>query len=460
MYIRQFYTPALQQASYYLESNGEAAVIDPLRDAATYLQFAQERGASIRYIFETHYHSDFVSGHPELARATGAPVVFGPGGLSGHIAQPGERFLLGALTVEALHTPGHTPESLCLLLRDENDNPCCLFSGDTLLTDDAGRPDPAQCDEQGAAALAAQLYGSMQQLLALPDRVIVYPAHGRPCESEAELRSTVGSVRTSAPALQQEGTEEFIRFVLKNNPPVPGYFQRNAARNKTGSSILAGVLEQGLIPLDVSAFKAALAGEGSLVLDTRPQEQAADGMIPGSAWIGLEDRFARWAGLLLPPGSRLLLVCEPGREADVLLQLARVGIEEAVGYLAGGYASWKEAGEPCDLYITVEADELAMDLPHDDYLIVVDVRSEAEYASGHVKDAVHLPLSEINDPALLANIDERDNLYLHCSDGYRSAIACSLLKRQGFHNLRLVDGGWGRIREEKIETVQEKAALN
>lgn len=469
MYIQQLYTGCLSEAAYYIESNGEAAVIDPLRDIDVYLNMARERKARIRYIFETHFHADFVSGHIDLARATGATIVYGPRTVTSfpvHVAADGEVFRLGELSIEVLHTPGHTLESTCFLLKDANGKDHCVFTGDTLFVGDVGRPDLAQKGEEITMNdLAGMMYDSIQRkLVPLADEVIVYPAHGAgsSCGKNLgkETQSTIGEQKQFNYALQAASKEAFIQVVTEGIQAPPQYFPVNARINKEGYDNIDAVLERSLQPLSPDAFKAANVGD-TLILDTRPAPEFAQGFVPGSVFIGLEGRFAEWAGSLLSFSTPMLLVTEPGKEKETILRLARVGFDKVKGYLEGGYEAWLKAGEPIDMIIEVEPDELMMDIPHDENLVVLDVRKETEFADGHLKQAVNLPLNELTDPGSMANLEDTQNLYVHCAGGYRSVIAASLLKRQGIHNLRNVLGGWNRIKEEeRAEIVKDKSVLN
>ncbi len=469
MYIKQLYTGCLSEAAYYIESNGEAAVIDPLRDIDAYLEIANERKARIKYIFETHFHADFVSGHLDLGKATGAPIVYGPNTTTKfpvHVAKDGEQFKVGDLTIEVLHTPGHTLESTCYLLKDAYGKNHCVFTGDTLFVGDVGRPDLAQ---KGAEItmndLAGMMYDSIHsKLFPLADEVIVYPAHGPGSSCGKNLgpntHSTIGEEKQSNYAMKAATKEEFIRQVTDGIAAPPSYFPINAKINKEGYDSLDDVLVQGLKALPVEEFKKLMADD-IIILDTRRADVFTQGFVPGSISIGLEGRFAEWAGSLLPFHEPMLLVTEPGKEKETIVRMARVGFDKVKGYLDGGYDAWKNAGEPIDMIVDVEADELMMDIPHDNKLVVVDVRRPTEFADGHLKDALNLPLNDMTDPALMANLEEDQNLYVHCAGGYRSVIAASLLKRQGIHNLRNIVGGWGKIKEqEKAEIVKETSVLN
>lgn len=470
MYIQQLYTGCLSEAAYYIESDGEAAVIDPLRDIDEYLQLATERKAKIKYIFETHFHADFVSGHLDLAKATDAPIIYGPGTVTSfpaHIAADGEVFTIGKLKLTVLHTPGHTLESSCYLLTDEHGEDYCLFTGDTLFVGDVGRPDLSQKDAKlSTVDLAAMLYESLQsKVLPLADEVLVYPAHGPGSSCGKNLgpdtHSTIGEEKKSNYALLAADKEAFITAVTDGIPPPPAYFPINARINREGYDSLDAILDKALQPLDVTRFKTLAGQENVVILDTRHSDLFTKGFVPRSISIGLNGRFAEWAGSLLPFNVPLLLVTEAGMEKESIIRLARVGLDQVLGYLEGSYDAWQAAGEEADMIIDVEADELLMDHRFDQNLIVVDVRKPAEFADGHLRGALSLPLSEMTDPASLSNFEDHHNLYIHCAGGYRSVIAASLLKRQGIHNLRNVEGGWSKIKEqENVEIVKESSMLN
>lgn len=469
MFIKQLYTGCISEAAYYIESDGEAAVIDPLRDIDVYLELANERNARLKYIFETHFHADFVSGHIDLAKATGAPIVYGPGTdtrFESYVARDGERFQVGRLTIETLHTPGHTLESTCYLLKDETGKDHCIFTGDTLFVGDVGRPDLAQKgDDLTMHDLAGMLYDSLQKkIMPLADDVIVYPAHGPGSSCGKNLGpdtdSTIGVEKQYNYALKTESREEFINAVTDGIPAPPQYFPINARINREGYDSLEEVLEKGLRPLSIEQFR-SMIGDETIILDTRPSTAFTEGFVPDSVSIGLNGRFAEWAGSLLPFDAPLLLISDPGKEKESIIRLARVGLDRVQGYLDGGFDVWKKSGEPIDMIIDVEADELMMDLPFDKNLIVVDVRKPVEFAEGHLADAINIPLTDLKDPASMANFEDRHNIYVHCASGYRSVIAASLLKRQGIHNIRNVAGGWNKIKEqEKVEIARDASILN
>jgi hydroxyacylglutathione hydrolase len=469
MFIQQLYTGCLSEAAYYIESNGEAAVIDPLRDIDEYLQLASSRKASIKYIFETHFHADFVSGHLDLSTATGAPIVYGPGTDTKFpvlVAKDREKFAIGDLTIEVLHTPGHTLESTCYLLKDGQGKDYCIFTGDTLFVGDVGRPDLAQKGEEVTMDdLAGMLYDSIHtKLFPLADDVIVYPAHGPGSSCGKNLgpntQSTMGEEKQTNYALKAQNKQAFIEAVTDGITAPPQYFPINAMINKEGYDSLDAVLKQGMTALSVEEFK-KLITDDTIILDTRRADEFTLGFIPGSISIGLEGRFAEWAGSLLPFDLPILLVTDPGKEKETIIRMARVGFSKVQGYLDGSFEAWKKADEFIDMIIDVEADELMMDIPFDDRLVVVDVRKPAEYADGHLKNAVNIPLNDMTDPASMVNLEEDQNIYVHCAAGYRSVIASSMLKRQGIHNLRNIVGGWGKIREqERAEIVKETSVLN
>lgn len=471
MFIKQLYTGCISEAAYYIESNGIAAIIDPLRDIEEYLELAQERKASIKYIFETHFHADFVSGHLDLAAATGATIIYGPGTVTKfpvHVAKDGEQFEIGKLKVEVLHTPGHTLESSCFLLKDENGKDHAIFTGDTLFVGDVGRPDLAQKgNEITMEDLAGMMYESLHtKIIPLADDVIVYPAHGAgsSCGKNLgpETSSTIGEQKQTNYALQPQSKEEFIKVVTEGLAAPPQYFPINAMINKEGYESLDAVLEKGLQPLSVADFKEKAKDDNVIILDTRDSGVFTLGFVPGSISIGLDGRFAEWAGSLLPFDKTIILVTEKDKEKETIIRLARVGFDKIAGCLEGGFEAWQAAGETIDLIIDVEADELAMDIPFDENLVIIDVRKEAEYGSGHIKDALNIPLGDLTDPGRMADLDDKHNMYVHCAGGYRSVIASSILKREGFHNLRNVVGGWGMIKElpDKFTIEKDAEVLN
>ena len=469
MFIKQLYTGCLSEAAYYIEDNGEAAIVDPLRDIDVYLELAAERKTRIKYIFETHFHADFVSGHIDLAKATGATIIYGPDtktNLDVHIAKDGEKFQLGNISIEVLHTPGHTLESSCYLLKDENGKDHCVFTGDTLFVGDVGRPDLAQKGEELTMEdLAGMLYESLQsKIVPLADEVIVYPGHGPGSACGKNLGpytySTIGEEKQTNYALKSQSKKDFVHSVTEGLTAPPQYFPINARINREGYESLDKVLDQSLKPLSIAEVKKAI-DDGILILDTRNENVFTNGFIPSSISIGLEGRFAEWAGSLLSFDQPMIIVSEVDKEKEAVIRLARVGFSNVIGYVAGGFEAWKNAGEEIDMIINVEPDELAMDIPFDENLVILDVRKPTEFAEGHVKSAVSLPLSEMVNPVNLSELEEDQNIYVHCQGGYRSIIASSLLKRQGIHNIRNVVGGYSKIVEQKkIKTEKESSVLN
>jgi glyoxylase-like metal-dependent hydrolase (beta-lactamase superfamily II)/rhodanese-related sulfurtransferase len=456
MFVQQLYTGCISEAAYYIESNGIAAIIDPLRDIDAYLQLAKQRNATIQYIFETHFHADFVSGHLDLAAATGASIVYGPNTVTKFevtVAKDNQVFQIGNASIQVLHTPGHTLESSCYLLKNETGKDYAIFTGDTLFVGDVGRPDLAQKDNEiTMEELAGMLFDSLhQKIMPLADDVIVYPAHGAgsSCGKNlgSETFSTIGTQKQTNYALQPQTKEDFIIAVTNGLAAPPQYFPINAKINKEGYESLDTVLANGLKALTVQEFKEKVATFEPIILDTRNATVFTHGFVPGSISIGLEGRFAEFAGSILPFDQAILLVCEPGTEKESIVRLARVGFENIIGHLAGGFNAWVESNETPDLIIDVEADELAMDIPFDPNMVIVDVRKTSEFDKGHIKEALTIPLDELTDPASMANFDDNQNIYIHCAGGYRSVIASSLIKRQGIHNIRNVMGGFKAISE-------------
>ncbi|MES2480014.1 MAG: rhodanese-like domain-containing protein [Bacteroidota bacterium] len=453
MHIEQLYTKCLSEAAYFICDGTEAAVIDPLRDVDVYIQMAKDKNAEIKYIFETHFHADFVSGHLELARKTGATIVYGPdteADFSFHKAKDGEEFKLGGISIKAIHTPGHTLESTCYLLSDAEGKPHCLFSGDTLFVGDVGRPDLFS-GNLSKEELAAKMYHSLNtKIKSLTDDIIVYPAHGPGSSCGKNLGpdtfSTIGQQKLTNYALKEMSEEEFIKVLTNGLTEAPAYFPINARINQKGYENLDIVKNKGLTPLSVADVKQK-AADGAWILDTRNATSFTEAFIPESISIGLDGRFAEWAGILLPFGQALILVTDLGKEEESITRLARIGYDSVIGYLDGGFEAWKNAGEQIDIIIDIEPDELAMDLPHDTRLEILDVRKEGEFADGHIKGATNMPLNGFADIMNLAMVEPDKNLYIHCAGGYRSVIAASLLKRQGFHNLRNVLGGFAKIKE-------------
>jgi hydroxyacylglutathione hydrolase len=466
MYVEQLYTKCLSEAAYFICDAQEAAIIDPLRDVDVYIQMAKEKNVKIKYVFETHFHADFVSGHIELAKLTGATIVYGPNTEAAfpfHKAADGETFSIGAIQLKAIHTPGHTLESTCYLLSNEQNEPYCIFTGDTLFVGDVGRPD-LFIGHLSKEELAAMMYHSLNtKIKPLEDHIIVYPAHGPGSSCGKNLGpdtfSTIGQQKQSNYALQAMDEEAFIATVTNGLSEAPAYFPINAGINQKGYEMLENVKTKGLQALSVVAFKEKVA-QGALIVDTRQATTFTEAFIPESISIGLDGRFAEWAGILLPFGQSIVLVSEQGKEEESIIRLARIGMDTVDGYLEGGIEKWTEAGEPLDLIIDIEVDELAMDLPHDPRLEIIDVRKESEFSEGHIKGATNMPLNSFADILNLASVDHEKNLYVHCAGGYRSVIAASLLKRQGFHNLRNVLGGFAMIKENSSIPIINQNSLN
>nr|WP_295931495.1 MBL fold metallo-hydrolase [uncultured Dyadobacter sp.] len=452
MKIEQIYTGCLAQGAYFIVSNGEVAVIDPLREVAPYIQKAEKIGANIRYVFETHFHADFVSGHLDLAEKTGAEIVYGPGaqtGFKAHIAADGEEFRLGDVTITALHTPGHTMESTSYLLTDESGKPVALFSGDTLFIGDVGRPDLAQKGELTMEDLAGILYDSLRsKIMPLPDDVIVYPAHGAgsACgkNMSKETSDTLGNQKRFNYALRADMTkDEFIEEVTAGLTEPPQYFPENVRMNRDGYERIDDVLERGHQALSPEAFEAKANNTGALILDTRSPEAFAKGFIPNSINIGIDGSFAPWVGALIPDLKQLLLiVTEPGREEEAVTRLARVGYDYTIGYLNGGFESWKNAGKETDWVQSVTAEEFAERFVSDE-LEVIDVRKPDEFATGHIEGARNLPLDYIND--LMQEFPKDKQLHIHCAGGYRSMVAASILKSRGISDVVNIEGGYGAV---------------
>ncbi len=453
MNVQQIYTSCLSEAAYFIVDGNEAAVIDPLRDIEAYLALAKEHNATIKYIFETHFHADFVSGHLELAKATGAPIIYGPKAQPNFPftqAKDGEVFPLGACTIKAIHTPGHTLESTCYLLSDASNAPHCIFTGDTLFVGDVGRPDLFS-GNMTKEELAAMLYDSLtEKIKPLPDHLIVYPAHGpgSACGKNLgkETFSTIGAQKETNYALKEQTKEEFIKEVTEGLATPPVYFSINASINAKGYEYLEDIKRIALQPISVEAFD-KMRQLGTYILDTRPATTFTNGFVPGSVSVGLDGRFAEWAGTIVPFNEDIIIVTEPGKEEETVVRLSRVGLDNVKGYLDGGYEAWANAGKPIDMIIDIEADELAMDIKFDEKIFVVDVRKQAEYNNGHIEDAHLLTLSDLTNPLYMSQIEEENNVYVHCAGGYRSVIACSLMKKEGFQNIRNVLGGWSKIKE-------------
>lgn len=456
MKIEQIYTGCLAQGAYYIQSGNEAVIIDPLREVQPYIEKAEKNGAKINYVLETHFHADFVSGHIDLAKKTGATIVYGPLAnptFEAHIAQDGEVLTVGSLKLKVLHTPGHTMESTCYLLFDENNKELALFSGDTLFIGDVGRPDLAQkAAHLTQEELAGTLFDSLRnKIMTLPDNVIVYPAHGAgsACgkNMSKETSDTLGNQKKFNYALRANMTrEEFIAEVTDGLLPPPAYFPENVRLNKQGYASIDSVLAKGTQALSPAAFEAAANETGALILDTRDAQVFAKGFIPNSINIGLGGSFAPWVGALIPDINQpILIVDEAGREQEVVTRLARVGYDNALGFLQGGIAAWQEAGHDLDSIETISAEETATRLAAEPAAILLDVRKKSENYSEHVLGAQNLPLDVVNEEMAALNPDK--TYYIHCAGGYRSMVFASILKARGFDKLIDVQGGFKAIKD-------------
>ena len=459
MKIEQIYTGCLAQGAYYIESEGEVAIIDPLRETAPYIAKAEQEGDTIKYIFETHFHADFVSGHVDLAQKTGATIVYGPGAKTKydiHEATDQEEFKLGKVTLRVLHTPGHTPESSTYLLLDENGKEHAIFSGDTLFIGDVGRPDLAIKSDLTQEDLASMLFDSLRtQIMPLPNDVIVYPAHGAgsACgkNMSKETWDTLGNQKETNYALRADMTrEEFIKEVTHGILPPPQYFAKNARINKEGYDSIDSVLEKGTVALDVDTFEGMANHEGALVLDTRSEAEFVKGFIPNSIFIGLDGSFAGWVGTLITDIQQpIVLVTDEGRAEEAVTRLARVGYDNVLGYLEGGLTAWKAAGKDVDTLEEVNATQLAEAINAGEALNIVDVRKPTEYQSEHVEGAQNVALDYINKE--MDQLDRHTRYHLHCAGGYRSVIMASILKARGYEQLVNVAGGFKAIAQTDIK---------
>ena len=459
MTIKQIYTGCLSQGAYYIESNGEAAIIDPLREVHFYLERAQLDKAKIKYIFETHFHADFVSGHVTLAKKTGAPIVFGPNAtptFDALIAQDGQEFKVGNITIIAIHTPGHTMESTTYLLRDENGQDHAIFSGDTLFLGDVGRPDLAQ--KMGVLTekdLAGFLFDSLREkIMPLADSVIVYPAHGAGSACGKNMMKqtvdTLGNQKKMNYALRATMTkQEFIEEVTQGLLPPPQYFPLNVSMNKHGYEDISEVLKRGTKELSPEAFEAIANQTGAIILDVRHQDAFAKGHIPRAIFIGLDGGFAPWVGALIADVKQpLLLITEPGQEQEAVTRLSRVGFDNTLGYLKGGFDAWKKTAREYDTVCSITADTY-MQEQKENLNPVFDVRKHTEFLSEHLEDAINTPLDSINEH--LNQFPENNTFYLHCAGGYRSMIAASILKSRGIHNIINIKGGFTALKESGIK---------
>ena len=456
MYIEQLYTQCLSEAAYYIESNGEAVIIDPLRETEPYLSLAQKRGATIKYIFETHFHADFVSGHIDLAAKTGAVIVYGPTAETGFyslVAEDEEIFTIGDAKLKVLHTPGHTLESACYLLYDESGREHAVFTGDTLFVGDVGRPDLAIKSDLTQDDLAGLLYESLnKKIKTLQDDVIVYPAHGAgsACGKNIgkETFSTIGHQKKTNYALQTMTKQEFVVAVTEGLTEPPTYFAMDAMLNKQGYENIEKVLTKNTKPLTVDEFEKAIE-KGMLVLDTRSADDFEKGSVKNALNIGLNGQYAPWVGALLDVNQPLLLITDDGKETEAVLRLARVGYEKVTGYLKGGIAEWEKAGKPVSIMNSVTAKEFAKNIEQKN---IIDVRNASEWKNGVIEQAKLISLADLEKQ--LSLLDKQQHYYVHCAGGYRSMMAASLLKKNGFMQITNVKGGITKIQEEQVPLVE------
>ena len=459
MKVEQIYTSCLAQGSYYIESNGEAVVIDPLREVGTYISMAADRGAKIKYVFETHFHADFVSGHLTLAQQTGADIVFGPTAKPDFnclVAEDNQEFKVGDVTIKLLHTPGHTMESSSYLLIDENGKEVSLFSGDTLFLGDVGRPDLAQKSDLTQEDLAGMLFDSLRtRIMTLPDEVIVYPGHGAGSACGKNMsKETIGSIgyeKVNNYALRADMTkQEFIQEVTEGILPPPAYFPENVTLNKLGYNPENDSIDKANIALSVEEFKTKSTQAGVIILDVRSAADFVKGFIPNSIFIGIDGGFAPWVGTIIKQvATPILLVCDKGRLEEVATRLSRVGFDNVLGHLNGGVQVWEQDDLATISSISANAfDEIYQ---ADNVIDIIDVRKEAEYKNRHIISAVFNPLSDLENDKLNSTAEN----FVHCAGGYRSVIACSLLKREGIHNVTNIEGGFGAIKKTDLPLSEE-----
>ncbi|MCA0430898.1 MAG: MBL fold metallo-hydrolase [Bacteroidetes bacterium] len=457
MQIKQLYTNCLAQGAYYISSNGEAAIIDPLRETKPYIELLNQNNDKLKYVFETHFHADFVSGHVDLAKETGAKIVFGPNAQTSYqsyIAKDNEEFKVGKLTIKVLHTPGHTLESSCYLLIDENNKPISIFTGDTLFIGDVGRPDLAVKSDLSQEDLAGMLYDSLRnKIITLPDDVIVYPAHGAgsACgkNMSSEKQDTLGNQKKLNYALQNISKQDFVKSLICGIMPPPQYFSKNANLNKNGYANVNEVISKGNKALSVNEFKKE--STNALVLDVRKPNDFVQAHIPNSIFIGIDGQFAPWVGTVIEDiNQKIIIVAPEGREEETVLRLSRVGYDNCVGYLKGGLEAWINAGELTDSIQSISAEDFSKLKVND--LNVVDVRKPGEFENGHLKTATNKPLDFISKWSL--NFETPTPTYLHCAGGYRSVIAASILRKKGVKNLIDISGGYSAIQKTNLEVVK------
>ncbi|MBK7968331.1 MAG: MBL fold metallo-hydrolase [Bacteroidetes bacterium] len=465
MYIEQLYTSCLAEAAYYIESDGEAAIIDPMREVSAYLDLAQKRGAVIKYVFETHFHADFVSGHLDLAAQTGAEIVYGPTANPSYsiiCATDGQEFKIGRVTLKVLHTPGHTLESSCFLLLDERHHPHSIFTGDTLFVGEVGRPDLAVKENLTKFELAGMLYESIEsKLKPLPNYVVVYPGHGEgsACGKAIgkETFSTIGIQKSQNYALKARSKEDFVKLVTEGLNDPPAYFFMDAVINRKGYDSIDTVIKRNNKPLSVSELKKSIEKQNAIIVDCRTADAFGTGFIPGSVNIGLDGSFAMIAGGLLNPEIPIILVVESGKNVEAILRLSRIGYENVVGYLEGGIEAWKNAGEKVDTIPSVDAILFLHNFRYTDN-VVLDVRFPDEWVPGFVAGAKLIELFKLEQK--VKELDREKNIYIYCAGGYRSMVAASILHRLGFKNLFNISGGMKKIQKTAIPIRQITAQLN
>ncbi|SMD03167.1 MBL fold metallo-hydrolase [Pedobacter nyackensis] len=461
MIIEQIYTGCLAQGAYYIQSGNEAAIIDPLRETKPYIEKAAASDATIKYIFETHFHADFVSGHIDLAKQTGAPIIYGPDAnptFKAQIAKDGDTYKIGDLTIKVLHTPGHTMESTSYLLIDKHGNETALFSGDTLFIGDVGRPDLAQkAVHMTQEELAAMLFDSLRQkIMPLNDDIIVYPAHGAgsACgkNMSKETTDTLGHQKKTNYALRADMTKsEFIKEVTNGLTPPPAYFPLNVKMNREGYDAFEHVLKKGTQALDPKAFEILANETNAILLDTREAQVFGQAFIPNSINIGIDGNFAPWVGALIPDiKQEILIIAEKGREEEIVTRLARVGYDNAIGYLSGGIEAWMSDGKEIDKVEVITSAELALKIEVENGINILDVRKKSEYYAEHLLDAENIPLDYLNEG--MNKLDKNKTYYVHCAGGYRSMIFNSILRARGFNQLVDIKGGYNAIKESgKLE---------
>ncbi len=458
MKIEQLYTNCLAEAAYYIESNGEAAIIDPLREVQPYLDLATRDNAKIKYVFETHFHADFVSGHLDLAKKTGGQIVFGPTAkpnFGALVAEDNQVFEIGNVQIKVLHTPGHTMESSTFLLIDEEGNDHAIFTGDTLFLGDVGRPDLAVKSDLSREDLAAHLFDSLRnKIMPLSDNVIVYPGHGQGSACGKNMSSdtvdTLGNQKRFNYALRADMTkEEFVNEVTNDLVAPPQYFPKNAVMNKMGYESIDDVLDRGVLALDVKEFKQTINKNKAIVIDTRHQDEFVKGFIPNSLFIGIDDNFAPWVGALITDLKQpIVFIADEGKEEEVVIRLARVGYDNALGFLKGGVEAWELAGEELAIIQEIDATELTSDMS------IMDVRKESEFMSQHVSGSTNFPLDFVNDN--LETLDKKTEWFVHCAGGYRSVIMMSILAAAGFKKITNIRGGFKSISQTDLPLTEYK----